>query len=250
MAQSGFITLHRKLLTSQVFGDSELLKVWIWCLLRANHQDVEAVHANQIIPIKRGQFITGRFTASEELSMSHAKYRKRMQILGGLGQIAIKSTNKYSVITVIKYSDYQDKEKKTTNKKPTKSQQKATDNNVNNENNISGEPQKDMGWKNKQSDNDDDLPTIDMDTREPERDLEDERKKKVTALIEWAEKVRGKKFLDTPTQRKFINDMRSANISPTEIKKTYSDLLVSEYWQGRDTLPDFKTVFSNIKNKV
>jgi hypothetical protein len=105
-----------------------------------------------------------------------------------------------------------------------------------------------MGWNNK-SDNEDDLPAIDLDTQEPERDLEDERKKKVTALIEWAEKLRGKKFLDTPTQRKFINDMRTANISPTVIKQKYQELLVSEYWQGRTELPDFKTVFSNLKNK-
>lgn len=105
-----------------------------------------------------------------------------------------------------------------------------------------------MGWNNK-SDNDDDLPSIDLDSREPERDIEDERKKKVTALIEWAEKLRGKKFLDIPTQRKFINDMRTAGISPTDIKQKYQELLVSEYWQERTELPDFKTVFSNLKNK-
>ena len=112
------------------------MKVWVWCLLRANHQDVDVVHANQVIPIKRGQFITGRFTASEELNMSPDKYRKRIEILGGLKQIAIKTTNKYSVITVIKYSAYQDKENKTPNKTPTKPQQNPTDNNVNNEEQV------------------------------------------------------------------------------------------------------------------
>lgn len=111
-----------------------------------------------------------------------------------------------------------------------------------------------MGWKKyNENEHTDDLPTIDINTREPGRDLEDERKKKVTALIEWAEKVRDKKFLDTPTQRKFLNDMRVAGISPTVIKKTFSDLLVSEYWTSKERkgqLPDFKTVFSNLKNKL
>lgn len=135
---NGFITLHRKLLTSSVFDDAELLKMWVWCLLRANHKDTEAVHANQIISLKRGQFVTGRFTASQELNITPQKLRSRLEILVRLRQIGIKSTNKYSIITVVNYDFYQTNEKDLTNKQPTNNQQITTDNNVNNENNISG----------------------------------------------------------------------------------------------------------------
>lgn len=97
--------------------------------------------------------------------MGASKFRKRMDILGGLRQISVKTTNKYSIITVIKYSDYQDKDNKTTNRKPTESQQKATDNNVNKEQQLGGEPQKDMGWKNNQGD-EPDIPDVDLDSGE------------------------------------------------------------------------------------
>lgn len=115
---------------------------------------------------------------------------------------------------------------------------------------ISDKSQKDMVW-NKKSDNDDDLPVIgdDGEIEKTEEARLKEQNEKVTALIEWAEKVRKKKFIDTTTQRKMIHDMRKAKISPDVIKKTYLDLLHSEYWQKQDRLPDFKTVFSNLKNK-
>lgn len=90
---------------------------------------------------------------------------------------------------------------------------------------------------------------IDLDTGEEVPDPEDEVKKKVTALLEWAETLRGKKFVDAPTQRKFIHSLRTLKISPTDIKNTYRELLQSDYWQNQDRLPDFKTVYSSLKNK-
>lgn len=169
MAQSGFITLHRKLLQSSVFEDAELLKVWIWCLLRANHKDCEVVHAKQIVPLKRGEFITGRFSASEELFLSEKVFRNRIETLVRLGQIAKKRANKFSIISVVKYDYYQTNVENRANKGPTKGQQRATDNNVNNVNNK-GEPssqlennQNDMAWQAKHSDDDSDLPVVGED---------------------------------------------------------------------------------------
>lgn len=127
-----FITLHRKIIQSACFDDAELLKVWLWCLLRANYKDREVIHAGQVIQLHRGEFITGRFSATKELNMTAAKFRARIALLEKMGQISQKTTNKYSVIHVEKYNDYQTKEKEITNKKPTKNQQKTTDNNINN----------------------------------------------------------------------------------------------------------------------
>lgn len=251
MEQNGFITLHRKLLQSSVFDDAELLKVWVWCLLRANHKDTEVVHSKQIIKLKRGQFITGRFKASEELRLSPMKFRQRLQLLGGLGQISIKSTNKYSIITVIKYGDYQDKGKKLTNKQPTNNQQTTTDNNVNNVNNIGDESPTTMAWKKYDERNhSDDEVVIDADSGEEVVDNSaKEANEKVTSLIEWAEKIRGKKFIDIPTQRKMIHEMRKAKFSPDVIKNSFVELVHSDYWQKQERLPDFKTVLSDLKNK-
>lgn len=93
---------------------------------------------------------------------------------------------------------------------------------------------------------------IDIDSGEEVPDEFDEREKinqKVTELIEWAEGVRGKPFMDKPTQRKFIHDLRTNNTHPDVIKSTYLELLGSDYWRSQKSLPDFKTVFSTLKNK-
>lgn len=115
--------------------------------------------------------------------------------------------------------------------------------------------EKDMGWKPyNENTHSDDIPSIgdDGEIVKTEEALKKEQNEKVTALIEWAEKVRKKKFIDITTQRKMIHDMRKAKISPDVIKATYLELLHSEYWttgNGKDRLPDFKTVFSSLKNK-
>lgn len=94
---------------------------------------------------------------------------------------------------------------------------------------------------------------IDLDSGEPIVDKEEESRAKERALMEWGEKIRGKKFLDRPTQLSFIKRLKGADISPATIKQTYLELLQSEYWQEQlrttGQLPDFKTIFSNLKNK-
>ncbi len=108
----------------------------------------------------------------------------------------------------------------------------------------------DMGFNNK-SDNDDDLPSIGDDGEVEETDQEKHKKEnaKVITLMEWAEVVRKKKFLDKPTQIKHIKLLKAQGISPAVIKDTFTELIHSDYWKGQDRLPDFKTVVSSLKNK-
>lgn len=146
-----FITLHRKILKSACFDDAELFKLWVWCLLRANYKDREVVHAGQVVKLERGQFITGRFMAIKELNLSVKKYRTRIELLEKMGQISLKTANKYTIITVVNYDYYQTKEEKGANKRPTKGQQKATDNNINNiNNNTPPSGEENMNWKSNQ----------------------------------------------------------------------------------------------------
>lgn len=93
---------------------------------------------------------------------------------------------------------------------------------------------------------------IDIDTGEEVPNEIDEMEKinaKVTEVLMWAEEVRGKPFLDRPTQRKFIHTLRINGTLPDVIKSTYLELLGSDYWRAQKQLPDFKTVFSALKNK-
>ena len=65
----GWIKIHRKLLESNVFDNEKVLKLWIWCLLKATHQEQKPIIGTQIVKLKAGQFIFGRDKAAAELKM-------------------------------------------------------------------------------------------------------------------------------------------------------------------------------------
>jgi DNA-binding Lrp family transcriptional regulator len=99
----GYIKLHRKILDNGVFADAELLKVFVWCILKANTTP-NVVYGRKV---EVGEFITGRITASEELHLKPSTIYKRLQKLKAQGYIDISSTTKNSLITVVNYKSYQ-----------------------------------------------------------------------------------------------------------------------------------------------
>lgn len=99
----GYIKLHRKILDNGEFADAELLKVFVWCILKANTTP-NVVYGRKV---DVGQFITGRITASEELYLKPSTIYKRLQRLKTQGYIDISSNTKNSLITVINYKSYQ-----------------------------------------------------------------------------------------------------------------------------------------------
>ena len=109
---------------------------------------------------------------------------------------------------------------------------------------------KDMKWKKYNENNhQDDLPAIDADSGEEIKDKAEAEKKIVTDLVDRGTTIRKKKFLDEPTQRKMIKEMLAKGFSAEKIGDTLRDLMYSDYWQKQDRLPDYKTVFSTLKNK-
>lgn len=106
----GWIKLHRKILDNGVFADAELLKVFVWCLLKANISESEKNVYDA--KLKQGQFLTGRVSASEELYIKPSTVHDRLKRLQRMGYIKLKSTNKYTIITVLKFKQYQVSEQK------------------------------------------------------------------------------------------------------------------------------------------
>jgi len=107
----GWIKLHRKIIDSQVFQSEGLLKVWIWCLLKANHEEqwvqVKTGKGTTEVFVKRGQFIFGRKTAAKELKMVERTVHKRMLKLQTMRNCDIKSDTHYSIISILNYDVYQ-----------------------------------------------------------------------------------------------------------------------------------------------
>jgi len=105
-----YIKLHRKLLYSECFKKPEHLKLWIYCLLRANHADSDIFHGGKLVKVLRGSFITGRHKMSEDTGISERKIRTFLDSKKATKDLSIVATKQYSVITVCNYSDYQDQE--------------------------------------------------------------------------------------------------------------------------------------------
>lgn len=121
-----------------MWDNESTLKIWIWCLLRANYKSRKVTIGNQVVDLEPGQFITGRYAAGEELKMNPNTFWKRVKTLEKLEMIELKSNNKYTVVSVINWASYQISSEKVTaeeqqsnNKVTTKEQQSNTDNKVN-----------------------------------------------------------------------------------------------------------------------
>src|SRR5690625_286544 len=143
----GFVSVHRKLMNNAVWSDPNYLKLWLYCLFEASHQDREQLIGNQKIEIERGQFPTGRFSLSDAMNkgvkpkqrLTDRTWWRHLENLEKWGMLTIKTTNKYSVVTIVNYDIYQYKQKEDDQQidqqLSIKSPTDATNNNVNNGNN-------------------------------------------------------------------------------------------------------------------
>jgi hypothetical protein len=143
----GFISLHRKLMENPIWGDPNYLKLWIYCLFKASHQEHDQLIGNQVIKLERGQFPTGRFSLTEDMNkgvkpkqrLDDLTWWRYLKNLEKMGMLNIKTTNKFSVVTIDKYDFYQSvfnkgeqqTEQQMNNKRTTDEQQMNTNNNGN-----------------------------------------------------------------------------------------------------------------------
>ena len=109
--RTGYVFLHRKLIDSRVFQNADLLKVFIWCLLKANHEGkwvpLTVGRGKIEVFVKPGQFIFGRSTAAKELKMAASSVRNRIGTLQKIEIISVKADTHYSIITIINWNTYQ-----------------------------------------------------------------------------------------------------------------------------------------------
>jgi len=131
----GWISLHRKLLDNPVFKNYKLLQTFLYCLLKATHDDYDLLVGDQMVSLKKGQLATGRKAISAGTNLSEQNVRTALSKLEKLGILTIKPTSKYSIITVLSWDIYQNPNQQVTNNQPTSNQQVTTNNNINNKNN-------------------------------------------------------------------------------------------------------------------
>lgn len=125
---NGWIKLHRQALDSTVW-EPKIWFVWSWCLLKANHESAKIRWNGGDLELKPGQFITGREKALSEMpGITAQKYRTAIDYLKSTSRISVKTTNKFSLITVLNWSKYQDtnQQKKQPSNQPLTNEQPTT----------------------------------------------------------------------------------------------------------------------------
>jgi DnaD/phage-associated family protein len=97
-----------------------MLKVFMYCLLKASHTPFKQRIGRQSVDVFPGQFVFGRKVASVEMGMKESTLWDYMKILKEDGVINIKSNNKFSVVTIVNWVTYQSEEINTDNKPDSK----------------------------------------------------------------------------------------------------------------------------------
>ena len=76
-----WIKLYRKIIKSPIWENEKALKLWIWCLLKATHEEREQLVGQQLVQLKVGEFVFGRKKASEELQMNESAIYRYLKLL-------------------------------------------------------------------------------------------------------------------------------------------------------------------------
>lgn len=130
----GFIQLHRKMLNWEWYSDTNVTRLFIHCLLKANYKEKKW----RGIVIERGQFVTSIATLAEETGLSAQSVRTCLSKLKSTSELTSKTSNKYTVISITNYCDYQmtnkQVNKQLTNNQQTTNKQLTTTNKDNKDN--------------------------------------------------------------------------------------------------------------------
>lgn len=126
----GWIKLHRSLLEWEWFTDSNTLHVFIYLLLKANIKDVK--YKGFVIP--KGSLVVTVSDIGNTLGLSYKAVRTAFEHLKVSEQITTQATNKFTIVNICKYLDYQvlesnegqTKETQNANKGRTKGERRAS----------------------------------------------------------------------------------------------------------------------------
>jgi len=140
--QCGFIKLHRQILDWEWYDDPNTMRLFLHCLLRANHKD----NNWRGILIKKGSFLTSQIKLAEETGLTRQQVRTTIKKLISTNEVTMVTNAQHTVITILNWDSYQEQPAKqptdnqlATNEQPTDNQPVTTnknDKNVKNEKNV------------------------------------------------------------------------------------------------------------------
>ena len=136
----GFVKLWRKSTDHGLLKNPHAFTLWCYLLMKASHKKHQHLVGNKVVELEPGQLVIGRKALARELNQNEAKIRRGLALLENMGNVTIKTTNKYSIVTVVNWSTYQNRKdesdqqsgQQAANRWPTSGQQTATNKNEEN----------------------------------------------------------------------------------------------------------------------
>lgn len=136
---AGWVKIHRKILSKGWFVKSDYLHLWVYLLLKANHDDNEWLYKDKLMKVKRGQFVTSRNTIVRETGINRSKVERILKCFENEQQIEQQNLFTSRLITIINYDEYQiseqQNEQQVSSKRAASEQQVSTNKNDKNEKN-------------------------------------------------------------------------------------------------------------------
>lgn len=114
---NGYIKLHRKLVDWEWYTDVNVKVVFLHLLLTASFRKT-SYQGMEILP---GQVIVGTHALAVNTGLSRQQVRTALNKLASTNEITIKSTNKFSLVTIENWSSYQFENETSTSKSTSKS---------------------------------------------------------------------------------------------------------------------------------
>lgn len=132
LGPGGWVKVYRKIILWRWASSPSHMALFLQLILRANYKETK--WRKEVVA--SGQILTGSNQLSEWTGLSRAQVRRALKDFVDSGEITIKTTNKYSIITITNWESHQSNEpsenQQVANKEPTSSQQRTTSKKVNN----------------------------------------------------------------------------------------------------------------------
>ncbi|HFQ1344044.1 TPA: DnaD domain protein [Staphylococcus aureus] len=160
---TSWISIDRSIQNHWLFKEKRTFskfEAWIYLLMEANHSKAKVPIGNQIVTVERGQRLTSILTLSDLFNWSRFKVKTFLDLLESDGMLEVKTTSKYTLITIVNYDFYQSEQGRNQHQndiKPTSKQHQSNinptskqhqtntnnnDNKDNNEKNVNNEKKK------------------------------------------------------------------------------------------------------------
>ena len=216
----GWVKIHRSMLKWEWWDDHNTARLWLYLLLTAAHEDVR--FRGKVI--KRGQLATTRVKLAEATGMSEQSVRTSLQRLKSTNEITTKVTNKFTIITICKFDNYQIVEDDANQQNNQRTNQQLTNNQPTTNQHIEQELKNEKNYNN--------ISLLDAHAREAE-----DPKKDFVLIF-------GKKIVELWNKNDFLIKITGL----TEKRKNKLRVRLSEFAKAGEPLEVYEKMIENIKN--